>query len=478
MAWITFYRKYRPQRLKELDLTDLGSQLLKLVKAKKVPHALLFTGPRGMGKTSAARIIAKAVNCLKLLPSGEPCNRCAACLAITNGTALDLIEIDAASNRGIDDIRLLKEKIGLAPVQYQYKVYIIDEVHMLTTEAFNALLKTLEEPPAHALFILCTTALNKLPETIVSRCLRFNFRKANVGELVGSLKKIVKGEKLTISQQALETIARSVDGSFRDGQKILEQLAAAGKKISLKQVQQLLGQLEELRPGKLLNLLADRQAKEALKEIDRVVQSGGELGFYLEQILDWLRRALLVQAGLDEVEAPVGAEKFTPPQIHQLISLFSQAAQQSKTAFIPQLPLEVAIVEYCSLPLQPAPKNPQPSSVPGNGKKANPVLKQIENNWAEILTQIKPMNHSVEALLKASRPIKVDGTTLILEVFYQFHKERLETEKCRRIVEEVVGTVLGNPLKLKCVLGEKPKAEESDIIKVANQIFNGQLVEE
>lgn len=481
-----FYLKYRPQKVAELDLVEVRERLLQLAKSGKIPHALLFVGPRGTGKTSAARIIAKVINCeSKRKGSFEPCNRCSACKEITAGTALDLIEIDAASTRGIDDIRNLREKVKLAPTQLKNKVYIIDEVHMLTTEAFNALLKTLEEPPANTVFVLCTTAPEKLPETIVSRCTRFNFRKGNLEEVIGSLKRVVKGENLKISQAALEEIAKSVDGSFRDGQKILDQLASAGKSISLKATQELLGKIESLSPNKLLSLLGEKKVKEALLEIDRIVKSGGDLAVFTQELLAKLRFGLLSQVGLNQTEAAESASVFDLEALQTLISLFSQAAKEIKTNPIPQLPLELAVVKWCH---QEEPEDEvdqpqvnQPQGNPSPGKKKN--LDEVEGCWQEILTQIRPLNHSVEALLKASKPMAMKGEVLTLEVFYQFHKERLEEEKCRRIFEEVASQVLETPIKLKCVLGEKKPviksppvetgktAADDDIIKAAEEIF-------
>jgi len=232
---MVFYRKYRPQKIDELDSASVRDTLHAVLQ-KDVPHAFLFTGPKGLGKTSTARIVAKVVNCeRKKKGSVELCNECDQCVSITNGTNVDVLEIDAASNRGIDEIRELKEKIRLAPVAAKRKVYIIDEVHMLTTEAFNALLKTLEEPPSHAMFILCTTEAHKVPETIVSRCFQILFKPATEEELVRSFKRIVEGEKLNIDDEALKYIAYLADRGFRDGAKALEEvflLAKPGEKIT------------------------------------------------------------------------------------------------------------------------------------------------------------------------------------------------------------------------------------------------------
>jgi len=473
-----------------LDLEEVREGLSRIAKGGKFPHALLFAGPKGTGKTSAARIFSKVVNCQNP-KDGEPCNECDACREIAKGTTMDLIEIDAASNRGIDDIRALRETIKLSPAKLKYKVYIIDEVHMLTIEAFNALLKTLEEPPQHAIFILCTTEPDKLPETIISRCIRFNFRKAKIQEIIqGSLKRAVDGEKLEVEKGVLEEVAKAAGGSFRDAHKILEELATEEGKITLEQTKRLLGQIEELSPEKLLPLLEKNDVKGALKEIQRIVDMGVDLENYTLKLLETLRRGLLEKMGVEE-EMVEALKNFDASQIKGLISLFSRAAGELRFSPIPQLPLELAVVEWCD------DKISNPKSQMSNLKKKDSLsqsqnssfklqissLRQIEEKWAEILTKIKPQNHSIEALLKATKIKDFQDGWLTLEVFYKFHKERLETEKCRRIVEETVEKVIGIPVKLKCILGERknnPTIEQSnneevDILEVANEIFNGKM---
>ncbi len=479
-----YYLKYRPQRISELDLTAVRESLEKVLKSKKIPHALLFSGPRGTGKTSAARIFAKAVNCQTKRKTYEPCNRCKICQSIADGSALDLIEIDAASTRGIDDVRDLREKIKLAPAECQYKVYIIDEVHMLTKEAFNALLKTLEEPPEHAIFILCTTAPEKIPETIVSRCLRMNFKKANKDEVLRSLKRVVQGEKLKVEKSALEEIAQSTDGSFRDAQKILDQLAMVKKKVTLKETKELLGKIEATAPGKLLELLADRKLKNALLEIDRVVSLGADLSQYCQDILDKLRLGLLSQAGLTEISSPEEVAGFSVPELTDLIRLFSQAAKDLKTNPIPQLPLELAVVEWLGEERVKEPEEKEekkvektPQVVSGKtSRQDGELFNEVKKRWQDVLAGVRPLNHSVEALLRATRPNKVQNGVLILEVFYEFHKERLETDKCRSVVEEVASEVVNKPLKLRCILGQREevvKKEETaeDTVQMAEEIF-------
>ncbi|MFC1727515.1 DNA polymerase III subunit gamma/tau [Patescibacteria group bacterium] len=508
--------KYRPQHINELDLTDIREGLSKTLKSNKVPHALLLTGPRGSGKTSAARIISKALNCQsKKKNSFEPCNRCSICQEITSGTSLDLMEVDAASTRGIDDIRNLREKVKLAPARLKNKVYIIDEVHMLTTEAFNALLKTLEEPPANTYFILCTTNVEKLPETIISRCTHYNFRKGKPDEIVDSLKRVVKGEKLKLEKGVLQEVAKNVDGSFRDAHKILDQLVGSKKKASLKEVKALLGKIEALSPKNLLALLVENDLKQSLLEINRIVEAGGDLVVFVQDLLERLRCGLLLRSGLVELEEPKEIRELDQFQILELLDLFSRAAGQIRVNPIPQLPLELAVVEW-SQGQKKAESGPMESKVQERPpvketvaektvvSPAGPTavssgkeIEEIEAKWQELLTCIKPMNHSVEALLKSCRPINVNGNVITLEVFYRFHKERLEEDKCRRIFEDAFNQVFNKSVRLKCILGEKGENKplsnsknlpsevktkasstskladlaESDIMKTAEEIF-------
>lgn len=346
MTSSTFYLKYRPQKIAQLDLKDIREQLAKILSSSRIPHAFLFSGPKGLGKTSAARIIAKAVNCLKNSVSQiEPCNKCEICQSITKGTCLDLIEIDAASNRGIDDIRELRERIKLAPSRARKKVYVIDEVHMLTPEAFNALLKTLEEPPAHALFILCTTEIHKLPQTIISRCLRFNFRIPSIKELVRSLTRVKKGEKLILEDQVLEEIARYAGGSFRDATKNLEMLVSMyGKRITLRQTKEFFNR-ETVLLGDFLKWLAQKDTTKALMWLERAMKKGVDLKILTQAVLEQLRKILLMKyISSDKEIKDYGLET---DKIKKLIWLFDQAGRELKGAVLPQLPLELAIVEWC-----------------------------------------------------------------------------------------------------------------------------------
>lgn len=345
---MTLYRKYRPQKLSELDSSEVRDRLIRVFSSSFTSHALLFSGPKGTGKTSSARIVAKVLNCEKKGKDNEPCNKCETCISITNGRNLDVLEIDAASNRGIDEIRDLREKIKLAPVSATYKVYIIDEVHMLTTEAFNALLKTLEEPPTHAVFILATTEPEKLPSTILSRCINFNFKKATVVELVHCLKRVVAGEKIDVSEELLSKISESADGSFRDATKILEQ-AILENAVTLEKLTLLLGR-DSLTSEKFLKLLSGGNLKEILSQINKITSEGVNMRFLVEDILRLLHQILLIQHEVEEVKSDFDlATVFDTKEVLTLIKLFQRVFVELKNTTMPQLPLEVAVVEWCEV---------------------------------------------------------------------------------------------------------------------------------
>ncbi len=462
---MTWYLKYRPQKIAELDLHAVSEHLGKILSSGSLPHAFLFAGPRGIGKTSAARILAKVVN-----GNDKDLN-----LEIEAGAALDVIEIDAASNRGIDEIRDLREKIKLSPIAAKYKVYIIDEVHMLTTEAFNALLKTLEEPPAHAVFVLCTTEVEKLPETIVSRCTLVKFARPKTSEIVAKLEIVVKGEKLKVKDPELQLIAQAARGSFRDAIKILEQVSLSGQPVA-----QVLGMLESAQPEEFIQLVRDGQTQPALELIAKLVDQGGNLRGFIERCVEELREQLLTQANTEEDL--------------KLIAAFEKAYIRSKDSAVPQLPLEILVIEMTTNPpakrdpaLQDKPPSNTPSVSPpklGGEKKSGGMggkfkLEDVVVKWQEILKAVRPKNHSVEALLRSTRPLDFDGQLLVLEVFYKFHKDKLESDKCRQIVESAVGDVLGSTgVRLQLQLGQRIKQEEisaeaieDDIVKAAEEIF-------
>lgn len=514
-----FYLKYRPKTFAQLDSVEARESLIKLFSKGNVPHALLFTGSRGIGKTSAARIVAKALNCENKDPQQntyEPCNNCPSCLSVENGSCVDIMEIDAASNRGIDDIRDLREKIKLAPSGSRYKVYIIDEVHMLTNESFNALLKTLEEPPSHAYFILCTTDFEKLPKTVASRCTRIHFNKASIKELVGRLKIVVDSEKIETDSSSLELLAKYSDGSFRDGIKLLEQASSMGV-VNRDNVMKVIGLNKDYPADRLLGYLEKKDTSTAIDWLNKANEANVNFKLLIQDIIERLRGLMLKSFGLT-VGQDIKEYVFTLDEIKLMVKLFQQAYVEIKQAVISSLPLEMAVIEY-SLLTGGRPQDDTKATEEKGEKKLErdkgendvtdrylaqnsndknlprSIIHDLEGSWSKILEEVKPMNHSVLAFLRASRPMNIDERgNLTIEVFYKFHKDQLEKEQSRRIFEKAAGQVLAMEVKLRCVLGEgKPKvtvAEEpiyevrldtpplpkkstDDIIDIAEQIFNG-----
>jgi DNA polymerase-3 subunit gamma/tau len=327
---MVYYRKYRPQLISELDLDSVSEKLKAILSSKNLPHAFLFTGSKGLGKTSSARILAKAINCERrgqitadsqqeeekakqklnaenytLHADIEPCNKCEACITITNGSNIDVLEIDAASNGGVEEIRTLRERVKFAPSMLKKKVYIIDEVHMLSTGAFNALLKTLEEPPSHVVFILATTELHKLPATVVSRTFQVQFEKPTVAQMTNSLKRIVVGEKLKVGRDVLEKVAEISDGAFRDAAKNLEELvlASRGEDITMSLFEKAFrtGSVQE-GVYELLASFEKRDAKKGLQVISGLIDHGTDFKIVIEKLVDHLRGLLMLRNGIESKE--------------------------------------------------------------------------------------------------------------------------------------------------------------------------------
>ena len=475
---MVFYLKYRPQKIDELDnpsVRDTLKAVLSSANTKKGLsfHAFLFTGPKGLGKTSAARLLAKFLNCEKRKAGdSEPCNRCYQCTSITNGNNLDLVEIDAASNRGIDEIRELKERINLATVGAKYKVYIIDEVHMMTTEAFNALLKTLEEPPAHAVFVLCTTDLQKVPATIVSRCLQVNFTKATKEELVRSLKRIVKGEELKVEDEALEAVASLSDGSFRDGAKILQELSAkaGNRKITKEFVEEnFKTSAISSNVSKMIDVLEERDTKKALDLVGKMTEEGINMKYFIESLTSDLHVLLLEKVEEDsqpEADPPL-AEKFSLEEIKKLLELLMEASSQMKYAVLPQLPVELAIVEFCSesaLRAQDEVRGPVASFPPASARSAtassnslravgSPSSRTTPHSefMSELILKVDSQNKMVAGVLRGVILKEMDGKKILLETRSEFHKNKLKENKNLELIENIAFEILGKKIRVEVI---------------------------
>ncbi|MDO8264893.1 MAG: DNA polymerase III subunit gamma/tau [Candidatus Parcubacteria bacterium] len=367
MSNLVLYRKYRPKSFSEIvGQENVVKTLINAIEIGSVSHAYLFTGPRGSGKTSIARILAKAVNCQNRKGS-EPCNSCSSCEEINSGRAIDLIEIDAASNRGVDEMRELRDGIKFSPVKSKYKVFIIDESHQLTKEAANALLKTLEEPPAHAIFILATTELHKMIPTILSRCQRFDFRKLTVKEIVERLEDISKKEKITIEKAALELIALNSGGAIRDAEGLLGQAitfsASAGREGEIKKddIKDLLGMVDVSVISILVDLMVGKNGAKAVEFLNETLEKGFDLQELTKSLIRYLRQALLLKidpellnpaiiglTGEEQKKIMEQIKNVTEIELQRTLKLLMEAENKIKYSSIPQLPLELAIIESLS----------------------------------------------------------------------------------------------------------------------------------
>ncbi len=503
------YRKWRPQTFDEVSGQEHVLQTLRnAISGDRIAHAYLFSGPRGTGKTTMARLLAKAVNCLNPDLNARPDNACAICTAITEGRLLDLIELDAASNRGIDEIRDLRDKINFAPGHARYKVYIIDEVHMLTEPAFNALLKTLEEPPPHAIFVLATTDPQKVPATIVSRCQPFAFRRLSLNEITSRLQQLVDAEGLTAEPGALTLIARQATGSMRDAVSLLDQMAAGSAEISVERAQAALGAGSLQWVSAVIEAVCEANLSSGLDAINRAIDSGADARQFARQIVEQLRALMLIKLGdASLVDVPneqrttfdSQASRIELDRLTRAIKLFNQAASELRGGWQPQLPLELALVESIQQPVaaatitpstttpvrqpaqpvatksDPKPENPQsavataptqPVAAPRNAESATLstlALETVQTRWADILSEVKSRRVPTEALLKRCAAISVEGITVILAWQNDVLKEKFETGKDKRLVEDVMSEVLDQKVMIRSIV-------EDPMIRAAMQL--------
>lgn len=530
---MSLYRKYRPQKFEDVIGEDhIRDTLLLAVRENRIGHGYIFAGPRGIGKTTVARLLAKAANCqkreeLNKAKSGEPCGQCQSCKEITLAKSLDIIEIDAASNRGIDEIRELRDRVKFAPASGKYKVFIIDEVHMLTMPAFNALLKTLEEPPKHAIFILATTEAHKVPATILSRVQRFDFRRISKADIIKNLKLIAKSEKLKITDEALEAIAVAGDGSHRDSISILQQVASNLEEISIVEIRNTLGLARSEDIISLIALIADNKRQEAIKIVGEFIEAGVEASQMIKEIIEILRQTLLIKISSGDIDFDQTgerisqltdlAEKFSAKELNKMLSIFIEAGQLLKDSPIRTLPIEMAIIEAAELKQGAGSKEQgeDKSEIRNSKIEENPKLKaQISNEiqskqtvipdpvgdpkiidsrlhgndcqqldeqlWKDILEKTKEHNHTLSALLRDAKPEGVDSDQIIISVRFKFHHDKITEVKNREILEGIISEVLGRKYIIKCQIqgkeqGARSKKQEGengkDLEKAAKEIF-------
>jgi DNA polymerase-3 subunit gamma/tau len=502
----SLYRKWRPLHWDQVIGQEHVIQTLRnAVTSDRVAHAYLFAGPRGTGKTTTARILAKAVNCLDPDLAKRPCNQCAHCEAVNQGRFLDLIEIDAASNTSVDDVRDLRDRINFSPNQGRYKVYIIDEVHMLSTAAFNALLKTLEEPPQHAIFVLATTEVHKIPLTVLSRCQRHEFRRIPVKEIVENLKMLAEEENIKAEPEALSLVARQATGSMRDAISLLDQLASAGESVTLQLAQDVLGTATSQVVVEVVEAILKKDSAQGLEAIHRSLDAGSDPRQFARQMVDYLRNLLLVAMGnAAQVEATPElrtqmarhAQAMSVNELLWVIQDFNQAASEIRTGWQPALPLEMAFVEAITPgnkipddavstttpPTQATPPTAKrqtdrepgvsagtkretqlPAAGEGEMTPEDAITNQrLDKSWNLVLSQLKGQNPSLYGLVNSVRSRRLRGSTLTLGLNGDALKSRLEDPANLELLQNVLTEVIGKEIYVQVVLTSGSKNKPPD----------------
>lgn len=536
MAYVVLARKYRPQNFEEVaGQGHIADLLQKAITADRIAHAYLFCGPRGIGKTSCARILAKSLNC-EQGPTLKPCGQCSTCQEITKGTSFDVMEIDGASNRGIDEIRALRESVKFAPSYGRFKIYVVDEVHMLTSEAFNALLKTLEEPPPHVKFIFATTEIHKVPATIISRCQRFDFKRIPVQVISETLARISTSENFTINQEALYAISKAAQGSLRDALSILDQLSALSSEgIKAEDVYGMLGLVETALVFKMIDAIASKNCAEALTVLEEVIDKGKDVKQLMRDLLDHGRHLMVIKVGGKAlgklVDYPIAVkenlltqcELFTLPAILNMIDVFISTQESARIIESARLALEVALARLTvedhgpeavvsPLPVMAKPSAASPvvsASVPAASTVVKPTeviekklqesseddhsspassesmnlidIDKIKASWDALTYGVSREKMSVASFLQEGVPLNFKGHILTIGFppHCVFHKETLESSMNKRLVESVFREKLKAPVELIFQLmgeGQEAAPQEDEVVQEAMDAFQGKVV--
>ncbi len=483
------YRKYRPKEWNQVVGQDhVVTTLKNAIPADRVAHAYLFAGSRGTGKTTLARLLAKAVNCTNPDPAKRPDNECENCKAVNENRFLDLIEIDAASNTSVDDIRDLRDKINFSPSQGKYKIYIIDEVHMLSTAAFNALLKTLEEPPPHAIFVLATTEIHKIPATVLSRCQRHEFRRVPVDEIVKQLKMIIKVEKIQADDDALIQIARQSAGGMRDAISLLDQLSSMGEKITLALAQTVLGTATSQTVLTLISSIMDHDPAQGLETIHKALDAGADPRSLARQIVEYLRGLMLIQMGnANQVEATADVRKqmqaharsFSTSDVLRMMKAFNTAATDLRGGWQPSLSLELALAEVLDAPAESVPPisashaKPQPAAVSQTESKPQTSAPTEESKpaseahisesstlnagdiikaWKHLSSSLPKTQANLAALLNSVRMIDVQGKTLILGLASDVLVSKIDKPDQIELIQKLIKDEFGVDVNVRCMV--------------------------
>jgi DNA polymerase-3 subunit gamma/tau len=521
MAYQSLYRKWRPQTFAAMvGQEHVARTLANAVRDERMAHAYLFTGPRGTGKTSAARLFAKAINCPQRV-GAEPCDRCDSCVAIREGRSLDVLEIDGASNRGIDEIRELRERVGMAATTGRFRFYIIDEVHQLTEAAFNALLKTLEEPPAHVIFILATTDAHKVPATISSRCQHFSFHRHSAAGTRARLKEVAAAEAITLEPAALEQLVQVADGSLRDALSVLDQAVAfCGPEISGDQLTAMLGLVPQAAVVEFAGYLRDRDIAGAVRMPNRLAEEGADLRQFNQQLITHLRGLLAEQSA--GARGAGGGQTWELAHLLATIRAFAAVDFSARLTMIPQLPLELAAVEACVLPAvaapaiastaparasraetaaavpeRPAPRSgggvPERNGAPASrvppadddailqapavvaaaGFERNPIAAatvpdDLRRRWERTLVKLRPISSKAQGMCNSAQLLGIDGHTLVLSAKgITFVRDSLNDQRLRSTVEPVIEEIFGQKLGLRCELNGMPLGAAENTVATA-----------
>jgi len=515
MPYTVFALKWRPQDFEGVvGQSHITATLKNAIQKNRLAHAYLFTGPRGVGKTSTARILAKALNC-KEGPTVKPCQKCPSCLEINRGRSLDVIEIDGASNRGIDEIRALRENVKFAPTLGKYKVYIIDEVHQITPDGFNALLKTLEEPPEFVKFIFATTHPQKVMPTIISRCQRMDFRRIPVIEIIAQLERIVRDEKLAVDKEVLSAIAKSSDGSLRDAESVLDQLVSFSReKVSLKDAIAVLGMVEQDVLFSITDKIIQKDPQGALQLFNEIIDDGKDPGVFLSNLIEHFRNLMVAKVSkadskLVDLPQDICDRLFKQSQALSLEDIFIafnilvSTQEMSRRLDSQRIPLEISLVrlsydrknaKLSSPPVEPGSKTPHPEkkeeTLPEKESKESPgqdpsvSLDSVKNSWGNIVNNLAKIKMSVSTYLSEGEPTRVQGDVLTVAFpkNYSLHKESLERKENKLIIEKAVSESCNARIRLHFVLvaqaRQETDARSNPFIKSALDMFGGRIVRE
>ena len=535
------YQKYRPQTFAEVVGQDPIVQTLKnAANAGELAHAYLFTGSRGVGKTTIARLLSKAANCLKL-KDGNPCGKCEVCTNIANGSSLDVIEIDAASHTGVDNVRELIEHAQFRPTSLKMKVFIIDEVHMLSKPAFNALLKTLEEPPAHAMFILASTDIEKVPDTIASRTQKFDFKRIASSAMADTLANVAKEQKMKLADGVIEAVIAQSEGSMRDALSRLDMISSLGTNIALEDAQRLLGVTPLESVQELVDKIVAKESSALPDFFDSTFSSGADPAVFNRSVLEYLRLLLTAKltgntsANIHGMQTDAQRQAFTNqvenlalPQLMLIIRLFLRSYKELSSAALPELPLLLAAIEASMFGLTQSASNsasaaapvvvpaakkaPEAKSETKSETKSEAVseesvvrtsaeelipaeenvvmateddiavtIEEVQNWWPEIVSHVKTGNSPIATLLKNSPIIEVNDGKITIAVKYLFHKEHIDNKKHAAMIMESIQAVCGKKLSIRAVIKndirEPAISQTVDALSDALKVFGGELVE-